>query len=463
MSTPVIWIILPIIIGLILVLFQKRETGVVVAGSLVVLTLAIAALRLPMEGTIVFGPWRTLIEDRITFAGVQFILSGNDRSTLIIFFSTTAFIFGGSLPAGVQRRFVPVGIMIIGLIIAALSIEPVVYGVFFFQLAVLLCVLLLSPPGKVVSRGVLRYLIFQIIGLAFIILGVWLFSDVDTMILDLPGTIVVTLMLGIGFVCLFAIFPLYTWVTMIAEDDHPYAGMFVFSMMFGAYTQFFLDFLGYYGWLLDQIDVFAMIRFMGVVMAGTGGVWAAFQRNMGRIFGYAVVIEVGNSLLSIGIQDADLYNAMLIPRLISLALWALGLSILRKHSKDLRFKSVQGMAWQYPVASGAVLFANFSIAGLPLLAGFPVLLTLWSQLASISTSQAVWSFLGSIGLMVAGFRSLAIFVMSLEPVPLESQEDYSQRVFLILGVVGIFLLGLFPHWLYPIFYDLGSTLPFFTP
>ncbi|KPL06108.1 hypothetical protein AMJ86_09875 [bacterium SM23_57] len=463
MSTPLLWIILPTIIGLVLVLFQKRETGVVIAGSLVVLALGIAALQLPMEGMIGFGPWRTLLVDRMTFAGVQFILSGNDRSMLVTLYATTAFIFGGSLPARVQRRFVPVGIMIIGLIIAALSVEPVVYGVFFFLFAVLLCVFILSPPGKMVSRGVLRYLIFQIIGLVFIILGVWSFSDVDAMISDLPGVIVATLMLGIGFVCLFAIFPLYAWVTMIAEDDHPYAAMFVFSMMFGAYTLFFLDFLSYYGWLLEQINIFAIIRFMGVVMAGTGGVWAAFQHNLGRLFGYAVVIGVGYSLLSIGIQNSDLHNAMLIPQLISLALWALGLSVLRHHSKDLRFKSVQGMAWQYPVASAAVLFAHFSIAGLPLLAGFPVLLTLWSQLASISTSQAVWSFMGSVGLMAAGFRSLATFVMSPEPVTLESKEDYSQRIFLILGIVGIFLFGLFPHWLYPIFYELGSTLPSFTP
>ncbi len=462
MSTFMIWVIFPIILGFILVLLRGRRNLVAIVGTLVAMILAIAALRLPLDGVVVFGQWRTVVKDQVSLYSLQFILSGKDRSMLVILYSMTAFILGGSIPARVQRRFLPFGLIIIALIVAALAINPVIYGVFLFQLVVLLNVLILSPPGQLVSKGVLRYLIFQLLGMTFILLGGWFLSDSD-LINDPAGVIRAVLVLGIGFVFLFAVFPMYAWVTMIAEDDHPYAAMFVLSMTFGAYTLFFLDFLDYYDWLLSTIDFYGIIRFMGILMVGTGGIWAAFQRNLGRLFGHAVVFEVGNSLLAIGIQNSELYYAMLVPRLISLAVWALGLSVLKPQTKDLGFKSVHGMAWRYPLASAAVLFAHFSITGLPLLAGFPLLLTLWKQLALVNTSQVIWSFLGSIGLMMGCFRSLAVLVMSPKQVPLVSEEDVPQRTYLIIGVVSIFVFGFFPHLLYPLFIDLVSTLTILTP
>jgi formate hydrogenlyase subunit 3/multisubunit Na+/H+ antiporter MnhD subunit len=463
MSTPFIWIVLPIIAGISLLFLQKWKTGVAIVGTLLASGLAFVAWKIPMEGTLVFGSWSTTLEDSLSFAGLRFFLTGTDRSLLITLYGTTAFILGGAIAARSQRRFVPFGLIIIGFIIAALTIEPIVYGVFFFQLIILLCVLILSPPGYKVSKGVLRYLVFQVIGLAFILFSGWLLSDSAAILNDLNAMMRASLITGLGFVFLFGIFPLYAWVTKTAEDSHPYAAMFVFSMTFGAYTLYFLSFLEAFSWMLGVIDFFALIRFMGVLMVATGGAWAAFQRNLGRLFGYAVVIEVGHSLLSLGIQSGNLHYAMLVPRLISLAVWALGLAVLRGHVQDLGYKSVQGMARQYPVASIAVLFAHFSLAGLPLLAGFPVLLSLWRQLALISTSQAVWSFLGCIGLMAGGFRSLAVLVMGPEQLNWEGTEDFLQRFYLLIGMVSILLMGIFPHWIFPLFSDLASTYTFFSP
>ena len=291
MSTPFIWIVLPIIAGISLLFLQKWKTGVAIVGTLLALGLAFVAWRIPMDGTIVFGSWSTTLEEGMSFAGLRFFLTGTDRSLLITLYGTVAFILGGAIGARSQRRFVPFGLIIIGFIIAALTIEPIVYGVFFFQLIILLCVLILSPPGYKVSKGVLRYLVFQVIGLAFILFSGWLLSDSAAILNDLNAMIRASLITGLGFVFLFGIFPLYAWVTKTAEDSHPYAAMFVFSMTFGAYTLYFLSFLETYSWLLGVIDVFAIIRFVGVLMVATGGAWAAFQRNLGRLFGYAVVID----------------------------------------------------------------------------------------------------------------------------------------------------------------------------
>jgi formate hydrogenlyase subunit 3/multisubunit Na+/H+ antiporter MnhD subunit len=462
-STPFIWIFFPVIAGFILVLLQKWKIGVAILGTVLSMGLAIMAWGLPVDGTINFGSWSITLDTTMSFAGLQFYLTNTDHSLLITLYGTTTFIFGGTIAARAQRRLVPVGLIITALIIAALTIRPIFYGVFFFQVIILLCVILLSPPGYKISKGVLRFLVFQNIGLTLILLSGWLLSDSTIILNDLPATMRAILITGLGFVFLFGIFPLYAWVSMTAENSHPYTAMFVFSMTFGAYTLYFLSFLQTYSWFLGVVDVFTLIRFVGVLMVGTGGAWAAFQRDLGRLFGYAVVIEVGYSLLSIGIQNGDLHYAMLVPRLMSLAVWALGLSVLKNHVKDLRFQSVQGMLRQFPVASIAVLFAHFSLAGLPLLAGFPVLISLWQQLVLISTPLAIWSFLGSVGLMVGGFRSLAVLVMGPEQLELVEKEDYLQRFYLFIGIVCIFLFGIFPHLILPLFSDLTSTYTFFSP
>jgi formate hydrogenlyase subunit 3/multisubunit Na+/H+ antiporter MnhD subunit len=463
MSSALIWILTPLLVGIVLFFLHRWKTTVYIAGIFLTLNLSLAAGLLPIDEMIVAGSQSFTILSRYQLMGLNFVLTNSDRSLLVLLYFGITFIFGGVIAAHAQPRFIPLGLTIVAFIIAAISVEPGVYGALFFQPVILLCAFLLSPPGFKVSKGVLRFLIFQVIGLAFVLIAGWLFSaNPDTT--DIPADMLAaTLLLGSGFLFLFSIFPLYAWVTMVVEDTHPYAAVFVFSMVFGGYSLFLLSIFSHYTWLLTVPGVFEVIRLMGVIMVATGGVWAAFQRNLGRLVGYAVVIEVGHALLSIGLRNSGLFYAMLVPRLLSLSVWGLGLSVLRPYVVDLRFSTVQGMARQFPVAGAAVLFSHFSLAGMPLMAGFPVLLSLWSQLSPVSTSMIIWTFLGSVGLMAGALRSLAVLVMGPEVLPWNESESLNQKVYLILGMVGIVFVGLFPQWVYPFLSGLSGSLNFFSP
>jgi len=463
LNTPLVWIVFPIILGIVLIFFQRWKTGILIAGTSTALLLAVGAWLLPIEEVIALGPWSITLEKGFSLGGLQFVLERTDRPLLAMLYVGTAFLLCGSLAAQTQSRIIPLGLILVATIIGALAVIPILYGALFLNLAILICALILSPPGHEASKGVLRYLVFQILGLAFILLAGWLLPESGQLQETTPGVMNASLILGIGFIFLFAVFPLYTWVTMIAEDSHPYAAVFVFSMTFGANTLYFLSFLESNPWLLGMVNFFGIIRVVGVIMVATGGLWAAFQRDLGRLLGYAVVIEVGQALLSIGIQNGDLHYAMLVPRILSLSVWGLGLSAIKLNAGKLSFREVQGMARRLPVACTAVLMAHFSIAGLPFLAGFPVLLTLWEQLANFSVSQVTWSFLGSIGLMAGGFRSLAVLVMGPEDLPSSGRENVLQQIFLIIGMVGLLVFGLFPQWVYPIVARLAGSFMFLSP
>jgi formate hydrogenlyase subunit 3/multisubunit Na+/H+ antiporter MnhD subunit len=449
MSTPLLWIVLPLIVAALSFFLRRWKRIVTLALAGLTLLLAFIAWRLPISELVIVGPWVIEFDDRLVFAGRLFELAEPDRPMLIVIYLTITFFLVGSLSAGVSKWFAPVGLAMSAMLIASLAVEPFLYAALLIQVAVLLSIPLLSPPGQQIERGVVRYLTFMSFGLPFLLMGGWLLSNLEPGITDPTEAIPVLMFLGLGFAFLLAIFPLNAWLPMLTGRVHPYAVTFVLSVLPLIVISLLSRFTNGYNWILD----FDVIPFLGVLMVVTGGFWAAFQRNFGRILGYAIIIEIGHSLLALSLPDGySIYAAMFIPRGIALAVWSLALSIIRVRVDDLSFRSVQGLGRKSPLLALSVSAANFSLAGFPLLASFPVLLALWSQLALTSAAMALLALLGSSGLVIAGLRSLAVFVMGPDEL---AMEDYDlsrlAKFFLVLGMSSILIIGLFPHWLFGIF------------
>lgn len=454
MSAPHIWIILPLIIAGISFFLRRWKNVISISITIFVLLLTLIAWLIPFDELVVIGPWAFTIADRIEFAGRQFILSNADRSTLVVINLLLTFFFAGSLTAGASKQFVPVGLAMSTMLIASLAVEPFLYAALFIQVAVLISIPLLSPPGKSIEPGVLRYLVLMSFGFLFMLVGGWLLSSVELTVTEPTVLYPVLIFFGLGFAFLLAIFPLNTWIPMLTERTHPYAVIFLLSILPLIVITLLLRFTSGYPWLLDL----EIIQFLGLLMVVTGGLWAAFQRDLGRFLGYAVIIEIGRSILAIS-QPAGLpiYAAMFLPRILAFAVWGLSLSLIREQAENLKFQSVQGLARQSVILPLGVLVAHFSIAGFPLLAGFPVLLSLLDQLVQSSTTIAFFTLLGAFGLMVGGLRTLAVFVMG--PVDLPAQENtitLVSKVYLVLGITFLFLAGIFPHWFYTILAEIAE-------
>jgi NADH-quinone oxidoreductase subunit N len=183
-------------------------------------------------------------------------------------------------------------------------------------------------------------------------------------------------------------------------------------------------------------------------MVVTGGIWAAFQKSLPRLFGYAVIIESGYALLSISLQSQvgfEAFAASLFPRMLALALWALASSVFEEQGIFPDFDGIRGQFRRYPLISSGLVLAYFSLAGLPLLGGFPIRLVLLENLAQVSILIMLWVLLGNVGFLLSGLRMLATLVSGNQE-KWQVNEKWPQATLIVIGAAGLLFIGVFPKF-----------------
>ena len=136
-----------------------------------------------------------------------------------------------------------------------------------------------------------------------------------------------------------------------------------------------MDFLDTYAWLRDNQNLPTVLQLVGTLMVVTGGIWAAFQKDVKRAFGYAVILENGFTLIALGLHTTvglEAFATSLVPRFFALALFSFALSLFEQAGVAATLEGLKGSLRRLPVASSALLVAYFSLGGLPLLAEFPM-------------------------------------------------------------------------------------------
>jgi formate hydrogenlyase subunit 3/multisubunit Na+/H+ antiporter MnhD subunit len=230
----------------------------------------------------------------------------------------------------------------------------------------------------------------------FILLSGWLLAGVEASPSDIALTTQASILLGMGFAFLLAVFPLYSWVPMLAEETPPYVLGFMLWTLHTFSLVFAVGFMDRYAWLRSSPQLTDGMAFFAAAMVVSAGWFAVFQRHLGRLMALAAVAETGLALLALSLGtpgSTALTFRLLLPRGIEIALFALALSILARRSPSLRLADVRGMSRSFPLATTGAIIAGLSMAGLPLFAGFPARLTLVRGLAAGSGAPG-WCCLG---------------------------------------------------------------------
>jgi len=447
MNAPTIWIIAPAVIAVLLMLITNQRILSFVGGLIAVL-LALSAQFIPIEQALRVGVFSIKIESSLNIFGRQLLIQPQEGPFLALIYGATALWFFGAEASRSALRLVPFGLLITTLMVASIAVEPFLFAALFIEMAVLLAIPMVTSIYKPPGKGIVRFLIYQTLAMPFILLSGWLLAGAEASPGNLALAIQSASILGLGFAFLLAIFPLYNWIPMLLEEAPPFVVGFLLwiiptiTLIFGA------GFIDRYSWLRSSPALTQALQFTGLLMLVSGGLWAAFQNHIGRIMAYGSIAETGFSLLALSLDlklGIPILFLLFPARALGLAVWSLSLTIIKERSKSMRFSDVRGLLRTTPFAAIGLVLATLSTSGLPLLAGFPARLALWDGLARVSLTSALWMGVGIIGLFTASFRTLAVISMADEYTGWEVSEDWLQGIMLGLGMIGLFILGLFPQ------------------
>jgi formate hydrogenlyase subunit 3/multisubunit Na+/H+ antiporter MnhD subunit len=447
MNAPTVWILVPMSLGIVLLFISNQRFLSLVGGSIAVI-LAVIAQFVPIEVALRVGSFSLRIDSGLTILGRSLVILPTEGSLLALIYGAAALWFFGAEASKTATRLVPLGFVIIALMVASIAVQPFLYAALFIEMAILISIPMLTSIYRPPGRGVVRFLIYQTLAMPFILLAGWLLAGVEASPGDLALAAQSAAMLGMGFAFLLAIFPLYSWIPLLIEENSPYLVGFLLWILPTVTIIFGAGFLDRYSWLRSSSQLILALRYVGLLMVVTGGAFAAFQRHLGRIMAYGSIAETGFSLLALSLDlrlGIPILFLLIPARALGLAVWSLSLTIIKENVETMQFSAARGILRVTPLASAGMIVAALSAGAFPLLAGFPSRLALWEGLSRESISAALWMAVGIAGLLTSAVRSLAVISMADEHTGWTPRESFTQLTMLGLGMIGLVLLGLFPQ------------------
>jgi NADH-quinone oxidoreductase subunit N len=462
LNAPLIWIIFPIIISSILLLFRKSyylNCLIQIAICTLVILSAVAGRFLPTENSSFFS---FKISPEMNILGRSLIITTGLKTIVILFYgflalwSVSLFIFK------IGSNIVPLGLAFIGLLIAALAVEPFTYSALILEIAVLISIPMVLRIAGPNIKGVSRYLIYFTIGMPFVLLAGWYLAGGEITPINDSQLVQAALLLGLGFVFWLAVFPFQSWVPLLAEETRANEGLFILTLLPVAVIALLLKYINGFAWLRSYVTVFQALRLFGLIMVIAGSIWFSFEKKLKKAMGNLILVSNGLIILSISLNSSNGYIIstyfMLLRFLCSFGIsWILVL--IGNNSTILNINSLRGF-FQKNSLQALVLFGSlFSMIGFPLTIGFPVM----------------QSFLSEFGIFEPRINLLVIFSLTILTITLlrwvfislleiDHQESYklSLTVNLFVAVCGIGLLfiSIFPNWFYPYMNNIVNDLQF---
>jgi len=316
-----------------------------------------------------------------------------------------------------------------------------------------------SPP----SPGVQRFLVLASLALPLFILGSWALQAAADNPTNRDMVLVTAVALGLAFALLLALFPVFTWVPMLTSQAHPYSTALLFQFLPSVVLMLGTALLHEHGWIRQGLALQDGLRLAGGLLVLTAGALAVMTRHAGQLMGYLILAQNGFSLLGLSLASAlgdEITAMLLLPRNLALGLCGLCLAIFLQHSQSLAYSDLRSAVRRTPLAVAGTAMSMLSLAGLPLLAEFPIRYVLVQEIAAAHPVMSLAIMLGWLGLLGGVFRLLITLLGGemdaerfLRP---QGAESHMQIVLITLAVGAILVLGIAPRMFFP---GLVAVLP----
>lgn len=459
MSTPFLYIGLPIVLAVSLFFIRKRERLSIIIGMSLFAGLCLLAYFHEFGEILKIGPLSVELRTTLSILGREFTLANPDRFFLIVTCLTSLTWLGGVKPSGLNVNVVSYQLLVVASLTAALAVDPFIYSAIFVEIAMLCAMPLLIHAGEPLGKGVLRFLIYQSISMPLILIGGWMLlgsqaSPSDTQQLGIAGFFLAT-----GFALWLAVFPFHSWVPQLSEDVPPYISGFLLTFFPQVALLVFVDFTSSITWIRESAIFGSILLVIGSLMLVITALWALHEKNVKRLLGFLVLFETGALLLLLGMQTEltiQTFYLAQIPRFLSIIAASLCVSII--FGDDSSTPEMAGSFWRYPVASIGLLVSLFSIIGLPPFGEFPYKLIMINAIGTAQKTNPIWLILGFVGILLPVF-GLMKRMFSSDETRVHVNEKLSQILLICIGIFLLLLVGLYPGGLQLLFTRILHYLP----
>ena len=481
MAGPLFLIVLPLALAPVVYLLRRWALLAASLASATALVIARLCLSLPLDRPVSVLGWEVALGEPMVVLGREFALELAGCATLgfIYLIAAIAFLFAWRVSQG--GLFFSLGLIILSLLGAAAMIRHFLFAVLFLWIASIIGVFIIQgdrqrPSLRLGSgqatgpfdrrrpelaeglrtslragpgRGALRYLVMVSLAIPPLLITPWL---IDLQAVN-PDNLVLlryaAVLLATGFAILLAVAPFHGWASAVAADAPPVVAAFVLTVTNAVVLLLMLSLLQSYPWLSEDPQVFSLLRMGGLLMAAVGGLLAFAQRDFGRLMGYAVLSDMGCTLVALGTASPAALTAALLQvthRSVGLMLTAMGLAVMRHRAGSDSFADLAGVARRSPISTTGLVLGGLSLAGMPLTAGFPSRWAIYHLLSAPGLPLAM--LLSGAGVAFGYLRGLST-LLSPSTEPKVKREPFIASL-IILGMIILCLgLGLSPHWFLP--------------
>lgn len=462
---PLFLMVLPLALAPVVYLLRRWALLAASLASATALIMASLCLGLPLDQPVSVLGWEVALAEPMMVLGREFALELAGGFTLgsVCLIATIAFLFAWRISQG--RLFFPLGLVILSLLGAAVMVRLFLFAVLFLWIASLVAVFIIQGERQGPStelrtgpgRGALRYLVMVSLAIPPLLITPWLIDLQAVNPDNLALLRYATVLLVVGFAILLAVVPFHGWISAVAADAPPMVAAFVFTVTNAVVLLLMLNLLQSYPWLSEDPQVFGLLRLGGLLMAAVGGLLAFAQRDFGRLLGYAVLGDMGCTLMALGVASPAALTAALLQvmhRSVGLLLTAMGLAVVRQRAGSDSFANplmgsghrLGGVARRLPLSTAGLVLGGLSLAGMPLTAGFPSRWAIYRLLPA--TDFALAMLLSGAGVAFGYLRGLSTLLGPSTESKVK-REPLIVSLMILAMIILCLVMGLHPQWLLP--------------
>ncbi len=501
---PIVLVAIPLLLAAALQLLRRWTALMAWFAAAAAGFLGLFVALVPLDRAVAFQGVGIVLGQPLVLLGRAMVIDPADKLPLTFIYLTTAGLFVIAWRLLPHSNFFPTGLMMMTLLAGALMVEQVVYTALLVEMAAILAIFSLHEPsharrtaapaanspaetvlatgtGKTPdaaasppviyggrAKGGLRYLAYTTLALPGLLITQLLLELFAIFPNDSGLLKSATVLLTLSFAILLGAIPFQSWLSTVAMDGSPPVVTFLFTVNIGTVWFMLLAYLESYNWLSAEPFFGPLATIMGLLMMILGGVLAASQRRLGRLVGYATLVDNGAMFVALGTRQVTglaLTVMMLIARPLALGLMTIGLDGLRRLGDgDDSAQSMEGGAWQAPWRAVAFIVGGVAMAGFPLSLGFAARWGLFRLMVAEDLFQAVLALFGSAGVMM-GVIGAVRTLLTHTPQRRYARfvEDRVVLVLILILIVATLGFGIVPQTISHLALQMAQEFTFFVP